>query len=94
MSKLTKAELTAKLSEASGLSKKDTDHAINVLGDVITEELLAGNEITLPGIGVISVKTRAARKGRNPQTGEELDIAASKGAHLSASKTLKDKLNP
>lgn len=90
---MNQAELIGKVAEVSGQSKKDVEHALKTLGDVVQAELQQCGEVTLPGIGKLSVKTRAARTGRNPATGEEMQIAAKNVPHFSAAKALKDAAN-
>lgn len=88
---MTKQELiTAIQQAANGASKSTIETVLNELGSVTALALFRGGEVTLPGIGKLSVKTRAARIGRNPATGEELKIAAKKVPHFSAAKALKD----
>lgn len=74
----------------AGVSKTVVTAVLKTLAEVTTTELKKGNEITLPGIGKLSVTERAARTGRNPQTGEEIEIAARRVPKFSASKALKD----
>lgn len=75
---------------SAGLSKVVIDAVLCSLAAVATRELKRGGEVTLPGLGKLSVKTRAARKGRNPATREEMDIPAKTVPHFSAAKALKD----
>lgn len=74
-------------------SKTNVKAVLEALAEVTKAELLHGCEVTLPGLGKLSVKTSVARKGRNPATGEEIDIAAKNKPHFSAAKALKDALN-
>ncbi len=74
----------------AGVSKTVVTAVLKTLTDVTTAELKKGNEVALPGIGKLSVADRAARTGRNPQTGEEIEIAARRVPKFSASKALKD----
>lgn len=71
-------------------SKTNVKAVLETLAEVTKAELLHGGEVTLPGLGKLSVKSRAARTGRNPATGEEMQIAAKTVPHFSASKALKD----
>jgi len=87
---MNQAQLIAQVAEASGQSKKDVEHTLKTLGDVAQAELQQGGEVTLPGLGKITVDTRAARKGRNPATGAEIDIPEKKVPKFSAAKALKD----
>ena len=90
---LTKKDLIATLSYETGFSRRDTENMVDVLTSTISEQLIAGEEFTLPGVGKFSPSQRAARTGRNPQTGEPVEIAASVAVKFSASKTLKDQVN-
>ncbi|OHD24115.1 MAG: dipicolinate synthase [Spirochaetes bacterium GWB1_59_5] len=74
----------------AGVSKVVIEAVLNSFGDVVTGQLRNGGEVTLPGLGKLTVKARAARTGRNPATGEELKIAAKNVPHFSAAKALKD----
>ncbi len=89
---MNKADLVNKIKPAGG-SAAMTESVLNALGKVVQESLAAGDEVTLPGIGKLSVTTRAARAGRNPRTGEALAIAAKKTPKFSALKALKDAVN-
>jgi DNA-binding protein HU-beta len=88
-----KAEFIMSLSEKTGLNKKESEEAMQAVFDVIQEQVAAGKKVNLAGFGTFTCKDRAARKGRNPQTGEELQIAASKAPGFSAAKAWKDTLN-
>jgi DNA-binding protein HU-beta len=88
-----KSDFVAAVSEKTGLNKKESTKAMQAVLDVIMEEVSAGKRISLPGFGTFTLKERAARKGRNPQTGEELEIAASKSPGFSAAKSWKDEIN-
>lgn len=88
-----KAEFIMSLSEKTGLNKKESEEAMQAVFDVIQEQVAAGKKVNLAGFGTFTCKDRAARKGRNPQTGEELQIAASKAPGFSAAKAWKDSLN-
>jgi DNA-binding protein HU-beta len=87
---MNQAELIAAVSESSGVSKKDTEAVLKSLGAVSHSTLKAGGDIALLGIGKLTVKTRAARTGKNPRTGEVLQIDAKVVPHFSAAKALKD----
>lgn len=89
---MTKQELVDALAAGTGHTKKDVDTLLNHLGMAVTHALKTGDEVTLPGLGKLSVKTRAARKGRNPSTGAEMDIPAKRVPHFGAAKALKDAL--
>lgn len=90
---MNKAELVAAIAEQTELSKKDTEKALKAFVDVVTEELKKGEKIQLVGFGTFEVSERAARDGRNPQTGETMKIAASKAPKFKAGKALKDAIN-
>ncbi|WOL24245.1 DNA-binding protein [Yersinia phage fHe-Yen8-01] len=90
---LTKATIVAAMAEAAGISQVKADAAFNALRTSITNELVSGSEVRLSGIGTLKPSERAARKGRNPSTGEEIDIAAANVVKFSASKDLKDAMN-
>lgn len=90
---MNKVELTAAIAEETGLSKKDADAAVKAFIDVVTEELKKGGKVQLVGFGTFEVSERAAREGRNPQTGESMQIPASKAPKFKAGKAFKDELN-
>ncbi len=89
---MNKAELIAAISEKAGLSKKDSDSALNATIDAIAEALKKGDKVSLVGFGTFEVRARAARMGKNPQTGETIKIAAAKVPAFKAGKALKDSL--
>ena len=90
---MNKAELIAAMAEKAELSKKDAEKALKAFEDVVAEELRAGGKIQLVGFGTFEVAERAAREGRNPQTGETMSLAASKAPKFKAGKALKDSVN-
>ena len=90
---MNKAELVAAMADQAGLSKKDTENALKAFTDVVAEELKKGGKIQLVGFGTFEVSERAAREGRNPQSGEPMKIAASKATKFKAGKALKDLVN-
>ena len=90
---MNKAELVAAVSDKAQLSKKDAEAALKAFTDVVAEELKKGEKIQLVGFGTFEVAERAARTGRNPQTGAEMNIAASKAPKFKAGKALKDSIN-
>jgi len=90
---MNKTELVAAMAEQSGLSKKDAEKALKAFTDVVSEELQKGGKVQLVGFGTFEVSQRAARDGRNPQTGEVMPIAASKAPKFKAGKALKDLVN-
>lgn len=89
---MTKAELMKSLREATGLTAASTEEFFERLCDIVAAELLGGGEVSLPRVGKLTVKGRAARKGRNPRTGERMDIPAGKKLVLIACKEMKDSL--
>ena len=89
---MNKGELIAKVVE-SGMTKKDAENAINAVFGAIGDALASGDAVQLVGFGTFGVKERAARTARNPRTGEEVKIAASKAPYFKAGKGLKDKVN-
>lgn len=90
---MNKTELVSAIAEKSGLSKADSEKALNALTDAVTSELKNGGKVQLVGFGTFEVSERAARTGKNPQTGEPLEIAACKAPKFKAGKALKDALN-
>jgi len=91
--KMTKEELVTKLADMAGTTKKAANTIVDGLVAEITRALSKGDRIVLPGLGTFSVVKRAKRKGRNPQTGEEITIPASKVAKFKAAPKLKDAIN-
>ena len=87
---MTKQELIDAIAAGTDQSKKTIDQVLNHLGLAVMHELKNGGEVTLPGLGKLSVKTTTARKGRNPATGDEIDIPAKNVPKFSAAKALKD----
>lgn len=90
---MNRMELVAAIAEKSELSKKDAEKALKAFTDVVAEELKKGEQIQLVGFGTFKVSERAAREGRNPQTGETMTIKASKSPKFKAGKALKDMIN-
>ena len=90
---MNKTELVAAMAEQTNLSKKDAEAALKAFIDVVSEELKKGEKVQLVGFGTFEVSERAAREGRNPQTGKEMTIAASKAPKFKAGKALKDAVN-
>ena len=90
---MTKAELVTMVAEKADLTKKDAEKAISAVVDSISETLAKGEKIQLVGFGTFEVSERAAREGRNPQTGETMKIEASKAPKFKAGKALKDMVN-
>ncbi len=87
------ADLVAKVASTADLSKESAAQAIEAIAKTISESLHAGEEVRYSGLGIFDISARAARQGRNPQTGEAISIAASKVARFRAAKSLKDTLN-
>lgn len=90
---MNRTELVAAMAEKTQLSKKDADLALKAFIDVVSEEMKKGEKVQLVGFGTFEVSERAAREGRNPQTGESMTIAASKSPKFKAGKALKDLVN-
>ena len=90
---MNKAELVSAMAEQTGLSKKDSEKALNSFINIVTEELENKEKVQLVGFGTFETRERAARTGRNPQTNEEITIAASTVPAFKAGKALKDKVN-
>ena len=87
---MNKAELTAAIVKKTGFTKKDAEKAIAAVTDVITETLAAGEKVQIVGFGGFEVRSRPARVARNPRTGEQISIEASKAPVFKAGKALKD----
>ena len=90
---MNKGELVSKIAEGADISKASAGRALDSCIQAITDELSNGGEVALVGFGTFKVKDRAARKGRNPQTGAEIQIAAAKVPAFKAGKALKDAVN-
>ncbi len=90
---MNKAELIEQVAQKTGKTKKEASRAVDSVFQVIAEALREGEKVTLIGFGNFEVRERAARKGRNPQTGEEIQIAASKVPAFKPGKQLKDAVN-
>ncbi|AEF16280.1 histone family protein DNA-binding protein [Thermoanaerobacterium aotearoense SCUT27] len=90
---VNKADLVTKIAEKSELTKKDAEKALNAFVDAVQEALKQGDKVQLVGFGTFEVRERAERKGRNPQTKEEITIPASKAPVFKAGKALKDLVN-
>ena len=87
---MTKAEFVAKIAEKTGSTKVDADKGVQAFLETVTEALKAGDKVTFIGFGTFEVTEREAREGRNPQTGETMQIKASKAPKFKAGKGLKD----
>src|SRR6187402_2336974 len=89
---MNKTDLINAVSEQADLSKKDASKAVDAVFDSITSSLVEGGKVQLVGFGSFEVRERSARKGRNPQTGQEIEIAASKAPSFKPGKALKDSI--
>ena len=89
---MTKTDLIAAVAAKTGLKKKDAEAAVAAVLSTVTETLVAGEKVQLVGFGTFEVKERDAREGRNPFTGESIQIAASKRVAFSAGKALKEQV--
>ena len=87
---MNKAELIAEVAVKTGLSKKDSEKAVNAALDTVTASLENGEKVSLVGFGVFDVKEREARMGRNPKTKDEIPIPASRVPQFKAGKALKE----
>ena len=90
---MNKTELVAAIAEQAEISKKDAEAALKAFADVVSTALKNGDKVQLVGFGTFEVSERAAREGRNPQTGETMKIAASKSPKFKPGKALKDEVN-
>jgi DNA-binding protein HU-beta len=87
---MNKAELISQVSEKSDMTKKDAEKAVSAFLSTIEEALAGGDKVQLVGFGTFEVRERAARKGRNPQTGEEIEIAAARVPVFKPGKSLRE----
>ncbi len=90
---MNKSELIAEVAEKTGLTKKDAEAAVKAVTDTITDAMIQGDKVQLVGFGTFEVRERAARFGRDPRTGESMEIAASKAQAFKAGQGLKDAVN-
>ena len=90
---MNKSDFVAAVAEATELTKADAGRAVDAFIDTVTKALKKGETVTLVGFGTFSVRKRAARQGRNPQTGATIKIKASKNPGFKAGKALKDAVN-
>ena len=90
---MNKGELIESVAAAAGLSRADATRAVDAVLDSVTRALSGGSPVSLVGFGTFTVKSRAARTGRNPRTGEAIQIAASRVPGFKAGKALKDAVN-
>jgi DNA-binding protein HU-beta len=89
---VNKAELIDAVADKSGMTKKDSEKAVNAVMDVIQDALTKGDKVSLVGFGTFEVRSRAARTGRNPQTKEEIKIPATRVPAFRAGKSLKERI--
>ena len=90
---MNKTDLVEKIASGAELSKSAASHALDAMINAVTEALATGDQVTLVGFGTFSVATREARKGRNPRTGQEITIEATRTPKFKAGKTLRDAVN-
>jgi len=90
---MNKGEMITLAAAKSGVSKKETKEVVDALVDLVGDVLKGGDTIQIAGFGTFKVSERAARQGRNPKTGETIQIAASRSPSFKAGKALKDKVN-
>ncbi len=90
---MNKTELIAAVAETASMSKKDAEKFVKAYEEVVINELVAGGKVQSVGFGTFEVSERKARKGRNPKTGEPMDISASKSVRFKVGKALKDSVN-
>ncbi len=90
---MNKTELIAAVAQSADLTKKDAEAAVAAITETITKALCEGDKVQLVGFGTFEVRTREARTGKNPRTGEAIEIAASKVPAFKAGKALKDVVN-
>lgn len=90
---MNKRELVEAVADTTGLAKSEAESAVDAVVTTISGALAGGDKVTLPGFGTFEVRERAARTGRNPQTGETMDISASKSAGFKPASALKQTLN-
>ena len=90
---MNKAELIDEIAKKAGLSKKDAGNALSAFTETVSGALKKGDKVQLVGFGTFDISKRAARAGRNPQTGKSIKIAASKAPKFKAGKALKDLVN-
>src|SRR5207253_11243428 len=91
---MNQSELIEKVAQATELNQAVTGRAVKAVANAILDALMAGEEVRVSGLGIFNVAARPAREGRNPRTGETIEIAASKAVRFHAGKAVKDALNP
>ena len=90
---MNRADLVSRVADTTGLPKSTAEVAVNTIFNALTDAMAQGDGVAIAGFGNFSVKTRSARKGRNPQTGAEIDIPESQVPGFKAAKALKDAVN-
>ena len=90
---MKKSDIIDSISKSTGLTKKDVENVLHGVFDAISEAVSNGEKVSLPGFGSFDISHRQARMGRNPRTGEAIEIAASKSVRFSVAKQLKDLVN-
>jgi DNA-binding protein HU-beta len=90
---MTKSELADKIAERTGMAASQARQVVEATIELVSDELAAGGDVSLAGFGKFSISRRSARQGRNPATGETIQIAASNSAKFSAASALKSRLN-
>ena len=90
---MNKGDLVVKISEVTGLTKKESEGAVNAFVEAVQSALKSGDKVAIAGFGTFDVSNRKARTGRNPHTGEEIKIAASKTPKFKAGKSFKEMIN-
>ena len=90
---MKKSEMMEAIASTTGLSKSDVEKVFSATFDLFKDELVKGNKVSVAGFGVFKISERAARDGRNPQTGETIHIAANKNVGFKAGTALKEAVN-
>lgn len=90
---MNKAQLISTLASRANLSRRDSDRAVNTIFQLIIEELEKGDKVQIVGFGCFDVRNRPPRKGRNPMTGESIDIGETRSVSFKPGKSLKDAMN-
>lgn len=90
---MNKTELVKKIAADAGLTQKQAAAALDTVIAAVIDTVAEGGKVTLPGFGTFEIRERAARTGRNPRTGEAVEIAAAKAPAFKAGKAFKDKVN-
>ncbi len=90
---MNKTELIAALAQATETTKADATRAVDAFIELTSQALAQGDSVTLPGLGIFKIAERAARKGKNPSTGQSIDIPASKAVKFTTAKALKEQIN-